>query len=693
MKFKPLALTMCLVLTTIATADQTLFDFSANPDTSHVKPKAATSFQLIELDGGKAVQVKTTDENPYPGIRFQAPKGIWDLQNKTGIEIRITNLDSEGLKIGARIDNKGATGQKNSNTGSVTLAPGQTGSITVNFNRYFANDIREQLKGMQHSPWGKNTGMIDPAKITELNVFLNRPHKHHTFAIRSIKAVGQFDPTTLTVPQPFFPFVDEFGQYTHSDWPGKIHSDADLKAVREQEAKSMTDQPRPDNWDEYGGWANGPKLKATGHFYTAKHNGKWWLVTPKGSLFFSMGITCVQKKGGATVIEQRPNWFEKPIWENEPYKQFVNAGKPSKRGDYKGQTLKSYSFYSSNLYRKYGDDWESIWYKLIGQRLMNWGINTIANWSDANLFEKSKIPYTHWVYINTPKLPWAQGYRNRIPDPFNHLFEKDILRRATNMLRGTTDDPMCIGYFLDNEITWNTETSPAELALIGNKKNAATTELIKFLQNRYKSINQLNGAWKSNYADFDSILGTKKIPVTIDGHKDMLDFSEIIVDKYFSTVSRILKQVAPNKLYLGCRFAENNPMVVRIAAKYADVVSFNLYRENVAGWKPPVEIDKPVIIGEFHFGSTDRGVFGPGLIGVASQKERVETFKGYVRSAIDNPQIVGAHWFQLLDEPTSGRPLDEENHQIGFLTITDTPYMDMVGAARENAMKMYDSSN
>ena len=150
MKFNPLALAMCLVLTTIATADQTLFDFSANPDTTHVKPKAATSFQLIDLDGGKAVQVKTTDENPYPGIRFQAPNGTWNLNNNTGIEIRITNLDSEGLKIGARIDNKGATGQKNSNTGSVTLAPGQTGSITVNFNRYFANDIREKLKARSY---------------------------------------------------------------------------------------------------------------------------------------------------------------------------------------------------------------------------------------------------------------------------------------------------------------------------------------------------------------------------------------------------------------------------------------------------------------------------------------------------------------------------------------------------------------
>jgi hypothetical protein len=690
MKFKSLAL--ILVLAAVATADQTLFDFSANPDTSKVEPKAATSFELIDLEGGKAVQVKTTPDNPYPGIRFQAANGTWDLGKFTGIQIVITNLDNEGLKLGARVDNKGATGQDNSNSGSVTIAPGKTGTITVNFNRRFAEEIRDQLKGMQYSPWGKNTGMIDPAKITELNIFLNRPHKNHVFAVRSIKAVGTFDPASLTVPQPFFPFVDEFGQYTHSDWPGKIHSDADLKAVRDEEAKSMHDQPRPANWDEFGGWANGPQLKATGHFYTAKHDGKWWLVTPKGTLFFSMGITCVQNKGGATVIEQRPNWFAKPIWEKEPFTQFVNEGKAPKRGDYKDQTLKTFSFYSSNLYRKYGDDWQSQWYQLIGQRLMNWGINTIANWSDAKLFENSKTPYTHWVFINTPKLPWAQGYRNRIPDPFNPMFEQDIRRRGTNMLRGTTDDPMCIGYFLDNEITWNTETSPAELALLGNKKNAATTTLINFLTDRYKSINKLNTAWDADYSNFDAIRGTKKPPASTQGHKDMLDFSEIIVDKYFSTVKRVLKEIAPNKLYLGCRFAENNPLVLRIAAKYADVVSFNLYRDNVEGWKPPVEIDKPVIIGEFHFGSTDRGVFGPGLIGVASQKERVETFKNYVRSAIDNPQIVGAHWFQLLDEPTSGRPLDEENHQIGFLTITDTPYMDMVQAARENAMQMYQSS-
>ena len=30
--------------------------------------------------------------------------------------------------------------------------------------------------------------------------------------------------------EPYFPFIDDYGQYRHLDWPEKIHSDSDLKA-------------------------------------------------------------------------------------------------------------------------------------------------------------------------------------------------------------------------------------------------------------------------------------------------------------------------------------------------------------------------------------------------------------------------------------------------------------------------------
>jgi hypothetical protein len=109
----------------------------------------------------------------------------------------------------------------------------------------------------------------------------------------------------------------------------------------------------------------------------------------------------------------------------------------------------------------------------------------------------------------------------------------------------------------------------------------------------YGDVARLNAAWESSYASWDALLGTKA-----------------------ASVKQVLKEVAPNKLYLGCRFADYNATVVKVAADYRDVVSFNLYRDTVAAWRPPAEIDRPVIIGEFHFGAKDRGVFGNGLVGV-----------------------------------------------------------------------------
>ena len=96
----------------------------------------------------------------------------------------------------------------------------------------------------------------------------------------------------------------------------------------------------------------------------------------------------------------------------------------------------------------------------------------------------------------------------------------------------------------------------------------------------------------------------------------------------------------------------------------------------------PMALGKPCIIGEFHCGALDRGLFHPGLVSTASQAERAQTFTNYVRSVVDNPAFVGAHWFQYLDEPLTGRTLDGENYNIGFVTVTDTPYPEMVQAAR-----------
>jgi hypothetical protein len=118
------------------------------------------------------------------------------------------------------------------------------------------------------------------------------------------------------------------------------------------------------------------------------------------------------------------------------------------------------------------------------------------------------------------------------------------------------------------------------------------------------------------------------------------------------------------------------------------VVSFNRYKKRVPERELPDGCDKPTIIGEFHFGALDRGMFHTGLVPTASQAERAACYAEYVRSALDNPSCVGTHWFQYGDQATTGRP-DGENYQIGLLDVCDTPYPETIRAVRAVGLEMY----
>ncbi len=667
-----------------------LFDFEDPGQRQSVK-ELDSSVAIVQLNGSEALKIETGATRPYPNVTLHAPEGGWDLSAFDRVEIDVTNLSDESLKIGARVDNEGGTGRVNSCSGSVGLDPHETARLVVRFNRRIAEKLSEKLTGMRYTPWGLRAeygGSIDPAKVVQINIFMNKPTRRHAFAIDNVRAAGAFDPAAIEVPDPFFPFIDRYGQYIHRDWPGKVKTDADLTAARKVENASMQAMPRPASWDKYGGWANGPALKATGHFYTAKHHEKWYLVDPEGRLFFSIGMDVVQPHQ-RTGIAGRDDWFADPPWKDEAFKDQLFQTTP-RRGVAKGKTVDAFDFYAANLQRKYGEKWESIWMELIPHRLMNWGFNTLGCWSDPQLLPTTTLPYTHWVYINAGKLPWRMGTRNRVSDPFNPGFETELRRRAATMTRGTVKDPYCIGYFVDNELSWGNDTYLATAVVTGEPDEAAKIELIKWLRQQYGEIAKLNQAWKVNVDSWKALAAFKEIPTTEQAQSDLRSFNEKIVRTYFQTVRAVLKDVAPDKLYLGCRFAESNPQVVRVAAEYCDIVSFNLYRDTVAAWAPPTPIDKPILIGEFHFGSTDQGVFGPGLVRAENAQDRAAGFKRYVTGAATNPQLVGAHWFQLIDEPTSGRTLDAENHNIGFLTITDTPYDSMIQASREAASSIYD---
>ena len=169
---------------------------------------------------------------------------------------------------------------------------------------------------------------------------------------------------------------------------------------------------------------------------------------------------------------------------------------------------------------------------------------------------------------------------------------------------------------------------------------------------------------------------------------DLGDFETKFAEKYFQTCRDAVKTADPQGLYLGCRFAWTNDRAIRAAVKYCDVVSFNKYERGVGELKLPDGGDKPIVIGEFHFGALDRGMFHTGLVPTASQEDRAAAYKSYVESGLKNPLVVGTHWFQFGDQATTGRG-DGENYQIGFLDVCDTPYPEIVKASRQVGEEMY----
>ncbi|MCD6508361.1 beta-galactosidase [Candidatus Poribacteria bacterium] len=672
------------------TTGVTLLDFGSAFNVKAISTHDAAA-ELVWRAEGYALRVRTGHSQPWPGITLKAPSGRWDLSAWTRITLDVHNLSDRQVCIFLRVNNPGADGRRNCVTGSVELAPGGSGTLTVPLRRRLPQPLAEKLFGMRGYPGGMvKEGGIDASDITQLLLFVNRPETDHLFEITSPRAVGPYSqPEWLNMsPEDFFPMIDRYGQFIHEEWPGKTSSDEDLHRRREEETVDLTAHPGPKGWDRFGGWMDGPRLKATGFFRVQKYKGKWWLVDPEGCLFWSHGIDCVRWTTGVTPITNREFYFAELPPKESPFGIFYGSASWAPHGYYHGKHYETFNFTGANLLRKYGPDWKRIFSDLCHRRLRSWGMNTIGNWSESEICLMRRTPYV--VAINGMGRPieGSAGYWGKFPDPFDPSFKSSLHNRMKEERGRSANDPWCIGYFVHNELSWGDEFSLAEAALLSPADQPAKQEFLRFLRGKYGGIEALNNVWGTNYESWDDLLISRRAPSRDRAGEDLKAFYTEIAEAYFRICREAVKEIAPNQLYLGCRFAWVNELAIQAAAKYCDVISFNRYQRSVADLHLPDGMDKPVIIGEFHFGALDRGMFHTGLVPVKDQQERAQAYINYVHSALGNPLIVGTHWFQFGDQPTTGRG-DGENYQIGFLDICDTPYIETIKACREVGYTMY----
>lgn len=685
------AVVLVLTLPRTWAANADLAQFSPESLSQRVIATDATA-ELKQLDSAAVLHVTTGTNQPWPGITLKPPGKAWDLSANAEVALRIKNVGSASATVYCRVDNPGADGQSHCVTASITLGPGADSILHVPLKRTKDDRMGGKLFGMRGYPvTDQGIAGVDPGNITQLLVFVTKPASPLTFEIHEVRATGTYvSPTAWTRDAaPLFPFIDTFGQYRHKSWPGKVLSQVDLVARRAHEAADLDAHPAPQGWSTFGGSLTLPKTKATGFFRTEKFKGKWWLVDPKGHLFFSHGIDCVGMLD-TTPVEDRESWFHDFPAAQPGLDRFLSKAYALK-GHYADRTVQWFSFAGANLARKYGANWHTAYAELAHRRLRSWGFNTIANWSDQSIAQLRRTPYTDTIGSRTVRaIEGSEGYWAKFPDVFDPSFES-TLRQAMEAKKGrSAGDPWCIGFFSDNEMSWGDEFSLATAALNSPADQPAKREFLKDLEARYGSIDELNRAWSTSFPGWEDLRQSRKTPAIPNARADLGAFYSKAAERYFKTVRDAIKAEAPNQLYLGCRFAWGNARAAAAAAKYCDIVSYNLYQRSVADFKFNGGVDVPLIIGEFHFGALDRGLFHTGLVPVANQAARAQAYRDYVLDVLKHPQFVGCHWFQFQDEPTTGRVYDEENYQIGFVDIADTPYPEMLQVTRELSNVMYE---
>ncbi|MCX6900512.1 MAG: beta-galactosidase [Verrucomicrobia bacterium] len=681
----------CVCLAVTAIADEiVLFDAATTPMNA-VASQSGAKFQL--RDG--LVEIETKGETGYPGIRV---KGTWDLSNCNRLTLELALRDRKGeLPVTVRLDNPNAGGQpEHMFVDRVKIRGKKPASYTVALPPPlpYGREINSKLTGMKRGPFA-TTGVasdLDASKVVGVAVYIKEPKLDWLWGVKRIVAhtgpPPQVPDWMKLPPEKFFPFVDEYGQFKHKEWPGKTHTDGDLKKAMERERTDLAAHPGPEGWNKYGGWAKGPRQKATGRFRVEKINGKWWMVDPEGCLWWSHGPVRVTTSSAVTPLDGREFYFTDLPKADSPFALFYTTRDALLWPYYEARGIqRTYDFSSANACRKYGADWRARYSDLAHQRLRSWGMNTIANSSDKGICLQRRTPYCDRFELKSPDIEGAHLGWWKFKDPFHPEFRANF-RRQLVQRKEELDDPWCFGFFVDNEISWGGETALADWTLQSPATQPAKIEMIRRLKEKYGSIAKLNDAWKTNYSDWDALLQSQQKPPP--GAKDdCIAFTAVVTEAYFKNIRDQFKAVAPNTLYMGCRFAGSTKAAVQIGAKYCDVVSYNLYRHTLDDFKLPEGVDKPVMIGEFHFGALDRGMFHPSLIEVADQAARGKAYATYIASALRHPNFIGAHWHQFGEQPTTGR-FDGENLQNGFLDVCDTPYPETIAGIREVGYRLYE---
>jgi hypothetical protein len=376
----------------------------------------------------------------------------------------------------------------------------------------------------------------------------------------------------------------------------------------------------------------------------------WWLLSPEGKPFFSLGVNVVTP--GIAQEELDPDNPAYCAWKH----------------------------YSSTA------DWSDATLR----RLKSWRFTTIGGWSDLDTLRKStehKLCLTPVLHIgSTAGAPWWDMWDPKVIARMDTVAREQILP-----LR---DDPRLLGYYSDNEMGW-WNAALWKMTLDHAPSSKQRRRLIALLRETY------HGDWQALCRDFQPEKaaswrelrrgGMLYLKPGGAGLGVMRQFLGLMADRYYQLVHQIIRKYDQRALILGDRYQSfYYPEVARAAGRWVDAISSNLNASWNDGSYLRCYLDtlhqltgKPVLVSEFYLAANEnrsgnrnnQGIFPV----VSSQTERVAAMRRTLTDLVLTPYVVGADWFQFFDEPQFGRD-DGENFNFGLVDTQDRAYEELTMA-------------
>jgi len=589
---------------------------------------------IVKFDNTKEVSGKKfAIKDITPGLPLN-----WDDYNYVVLEFRIST--SQRFNIGFNTD----SGYNELRVMSYVPTAWNKLAIPLKFFRQMP-DANIDLAATYNQP--RYTGWInlggkrgDLHGVDSIGIRMRVPIGNPEFEIRSI-ALSVDDQGDKYMEAK--PAVDEFGQSNLLVYDQKIDSLEQLQIKWSSEDMDVNNTKPDYNYSRYGGYLQ-KQVKGAGFFRVEKVDGRWWFVDPDGYLFLSVGVDCVNPGGGGNArdLDKREGMFKQL-----PPDQF--------RESYRKREVASFGLW--NLYRRYGDDFKEKACDMVVKRMNRWGLNTIGNWSSPNVYNLNRIAYTQQLRDLS-----MERKLMGLADVYAPGFTAHMDSAMKSYLPANKNNPWIIGYFVGNEPSWlGQEARLCDLILQGDDC-PIKAELEKFLK---------GGDTPQRKKEF--IYQTFRI--------------------FLQTVKSTMKRYDPNHLNLGIRFgnlAELDEELMGICHDSFDILSFNCY--SLMPDKETMDhafkvTDMPMIIGEYHFGTVDRGM-SQALWQVNSEQDRGLAYRYYTENAFAHPGLIGTAYFQWCDEDLTGRG-DGENYNCGFVDVTDRPYQYQVDAVMKTAKRLY----